>query len=389
MKLLYVGFRYHTNQVPVMKGWSERGDEVHFFAQFEGVTEVHDYVNFHLMKPTKATLRRYAQIDQAYPADEAESRKIRAFMPDFLWVYREVKKIMPDIVILREYAKPNSVVVLVCRLLGIKTIVMYVQTELYGKGERYGIGKSLFRTLLFPKACFTPVLYRGTFRQKQLPEHFPGAPRWFVPLVCEESRDEDREYCRDGVVHILDVGKYREYKNHFFFVDAIGAMEHRDRVKVTIVGQLANDAEKEYFSKLKEYVAEKKLDQVIELRGNIPFYEMQKLYSQQDVLALASTLETAGMVILESMAMGLCVACSYYCGLGSYLDEYDCGYTFDLDKPERLSVILDDLVQNPEKISTAGRKARQAVAEHFSFREYLGRLNELTKAEYGFDIEQK
>lgn len=386
MKLLYVGHRYHTNQVPVMKGWSERGEEAYFFAQFQGVTEVHDYVNFHLMKPTRGTLRRYAEIDRTCPADVAESKKIRAFMPDFPDLIRKIREIRPDLVILREYAKPNAVVVLACRLLGIRNIVMYTQVPLYGMEEQLSLGQKLFRTLCFPKACFSPVLYRGEERGKTQLKNNPGAPRWFVPLVCEESREPEREYCRDGRVRILDVGKYRDYKNHFFLVDAIAAMEHREKIRVTIVGQLSNPAEQDYHDRLKAYVEEKQLSDVITLRGNIPFYEMEELYRQQDVLALTSTLETAGMVILEAMAMGLCVAASIHCGLASYLEEYDCGCTFALDRPERLSVILDDLAVHPEKIREAGVSARKAVREHFGFRNYVESLNELTRETYGLEV---
>ena len=152
MKLLYAGHRYHTNQVPIMKGWQERGDEVHFFAQYEGVTEVHDYVHFHLMKPTRGTLRRYRELDRTLPEDKAESAKIRAFMPDFWDLYRSIRAIMPDVVILREYAKPNAVIVLVCRLLGIRNIVMYTQVPLYGAPEQLSKGQKVFRRLCFPKA---------------------------------------------------------------------------------------------------------------------------------------------------------------------------------------------------------------------------------------------
>lgn len=385
MKLLYVGFRYHTNQVPIMKGWSQRGDEVYYFAQFEGVSEVHDYVNFSLMKPTKGTLRRNALLDRDYPADVAESKKIRAFMPDLWDVYKKIRAIRPDVVIIREYSKPNSVVVLACRLLGIKNVVMYVQTPLYGKGEKLNRGQKLFRSLCFPSACFTPVLYRGKLRSHDMPAPYPSRPGWFVPLVCEERTEPEREYCRNGIVHILDVGKYRDYKNHFFLVDAIAAMEHKENIHVTIIGQLSNDAERDYYEKLKAYVNEKQLVDVIELRGNIPFYEMQELYRKQDVLALASTLETAGMVILEAMAMGLCVVSSINCGLASYLEENDCGFTFGLDQPERLSVILDDLAVNPEKIATAGIASRKAVREQYGFENYVNCMGALLKAEYGFE----
>ena len=46
MKILYVSHRYHTNQVHIMKGWHDRNVEVMFLAQYEGVSEIHDYVTF-------------------------------------------------------------------------------------------------------------------------------------------------------------------------------------------------------------------------------------------------------------------------------------------------------------------------------------------------------
>lgn len=386
MRLLYISHRYHTNQLPVMAGWNARGDEVYFLAQFEGIVEEHDYVHFYRMKPTAATLRRYAELDKKFPADEAESKKIRAFIPDLWDTLKKIKEIRPDVVILRDYAKTNAVVVLCCRLLRIRNLVMYVQTPLYGSAGNQSILQRIFRAACFPRACFTPVYYQSDCPSHTLPAWYPGAPRWFVPLVCEGKSNIPKEYCRDGKIRILDVGKYRDYKNHFFFVDAVAAMEHRDNIQVTIIGQLSNDAERAYYEKLLAYIEDKQLSDIIELRGNVPFFEMEEVYRRHDVLVLASKSETAGMVILEAMAMGLCVVSSVYCGLSSYLEEDNCGYTFDLDKPERISVILDRLAQSPEEISRLGRKSCQVVQEKYGFNSYRRSLNELLQAEYGFEI---
>ena len=36
---MYIAARYHTNQIPIMKGWKEHGDEVVFLSQYKGGTE--------------------------------------------------------------------------------------------------------------------------------------------------------------------------------------------------------------------------------------------------------------------------------------------------------------------------------------------------------------
>ena len=41
MRVLYVAPRYHTNQVPIMKGWIKEGHEVLFVSQLLGTGEDH------------------------------------------------------------------------------------------------------------------------------------------------------------------------------------------------------------------------------------------------------------------------------------------------------------------------------------------------------------
>ena len=41
MNILYAATRYHTNQVPVMRGWHEDGANVKFMVQYCGTIESH------------------------------------------------------------------------------------------------------------------------------------------------------------------------------------------------------------------------------------------------------------------------------------------------------------------------------------------------------------
>lgn len=64
MRVLYIAPRYHTNQVPVMHGWKANGGTVCFMAQFCGVTEVHDDVQFHKMEQSAMSKWLYKQIEK-------------------------------------------------------------------------------------------------------------------------------------------------------------------------------------------------------------------------------------------------------------------------------------------------------------------------------------
>ena len=64
MKLLYVAPRYHTNQVPIMRGFHKYDCKVMFMAQYEGVNEVHDNVDFYLLKKSPVAKWIFRFIDK-------------------------------------------------------------------------------------------------------------------------------------------------------------------------------------------------------------------------------------------------------------------------------------------------------------------------------------
>lgn len=383
-RILYVSHRYHTNQVPIMKGWYESGVDVLFMAQYEGVSEVHDFVNFHKMKSSAITklYNRYA--DSHYNASVAESKKNVAFVPDFMDVYKTIKKFRPQVVIIRNMSRGNAVICLVCKLLGIRYVINYTQTPLYRKNAGSKPFSSIAK-LIYPNVSFTPVWYKGDYRDKSnIPSEW-YSPHYFIPLVCEPQPKPLKDY-NDGIINLLDVGKYREYKNHFFLIDAFEGVKNKECFSLTIIGQMENDAERDYYQRLSQYVADKQLSQHIKILGNVPFAEMNSIYSKADVLVLPSKSETAGMVILEAMASGLCVMSGNNCGLASYLEEDDCGLVFSISDPKQLTSQLDNIAEKTSVIKEYGEKSIDVVRRKYGFSNYLDSLKHLMKDYYKEEI---
>ena len=44
MRIMYVLHRYHTNQIAIMKGWKEHGDELKLLTWYTGKVEDHTAV---------------------------------------------------------------------------------------------------------------------------------------------------------------------------------------------------------------------------------------------------------------------------------------------------------------------------------------------------------
>ena len=78
-RILYASHRYHTNQVPIMKGWDEKGVKVKFLAQYQGVSEIHDYVDFHQLSPSLLTIVYNWIADRIYNPSVAEKKNRHFF----------------------------------------------------------------------------------------------------------------------------------------------------------------------------------------------------------------------------------------------------------------------------------------------------------------------
>lgn len=383
LRVIYVAPRYHTNQVPVIKGWHKAGAKVKFMVTYTGVIESHENVEFYQMKPSLFIKIIAFFMKWFYDDDRCQYLFGVYFIPNLIDLYSQLKSFKPDVVIIRNYSLMALTFIFVCKILRINKVVMYIQEPFYGKPQKSYHLKEFVRNKFFPQAVFTPVWYKGDNRTKATTSN---RAKYFVPLVCDKPQTIRSLYCVNNKIRILDIGKYRDYKNHFFVVDAFSKVRHPETFEVTIIGQLSSKPEQDYFNRLKQYIEDKHLDNVIHLRGHVGFNEMSEVYANNDVLLLASKNETAGMVILEAMAKGLCVISDYNCGLTSYIDEYKCGLSFSEKQVSCLIDILDNISENKTIISDMGQRAQQIAKKEFCFEKYKEHLNILLKKEYGYTI---
>ena len=377
---MYVAPRYHTNQVPIMKGWADMGTQAKFMVAYIGGIESHDYVDLHQMKPSWITRIVNSYLKRRYDRPTAQYKSGTYYIPSFIDLYKQLKSFRPDIVILRNYSLGNMKFVLVCRMLGIRNLIIYLQEPLYGEPIRSNFVKRIVQRIFFPSAVFTPVLYKGKERTK---ERLSGRAKYFVPLICDNSVEMSKEYCPEGKIRILDVGKYRPYKNHFFIVDALSQVKHPEMFEMTIIGQLSNSVEQAYFDKLNAYVKEKGLERIVRLRGNVDYKEMNEVYREHDVLIIASR-ELASISVLEAMSKGLCVVSSIDNGTSCYLDEYNCGITYNVEQINTIVEVLNSFSKDTEPIKTFGNLAQQIAIKQFGFNSYYAGLKDILKREYGY-----
>lgn len=393
MKFLFVAPRFHTNQFPIVKSLIRIGHEVEFFVQNIGESEDHSVIVPYIMEKShlSSLLRMLFKKNKSFLSENMDRM---FFIPSIRNLYKKIREYHPDIVILRNRSMTSMFVYIICRLLSIKCIILYNQTPLYNfidnssKNGVKKITKNIMCNFCFPNVRITPVYSSDISRLREgKADYFVNNHEYFVPFIGEISKEvQSRKYCRGGKINILDVGKYRDYKNHFLLVDAISLIKNKKDLNVTIIGEVSKDDEKKYYYSLMEYIKKKNLIDIINLEKNIEYSEMKQVYLNNDVFVLTSKMEVASIAVIEAMANGLVTISTDANGTASYIKEGECGYLFKTMDAKDLALKIEQIISNKNKIRKFGMNAYNNINNNYTFEQYYIELNKVLIKEFGVNI---
>lgn len=389
MKILFIAPRYHTNQIPIIKGLIDRGHEIQFWSTKENEK------NYHMVKPIQVRPSMLCRlhslwIKKNYSAIEYDNLETKYFRPNLFWLVRSLGNFRPDIIITREYGITSFLINILQGLMKYKPI-LYIQGPVYrrksDKPNYLSKQKKNIIRKLFPKVCYTPVIYAEY--PYNINEYKQGkSDRYFVPFVVEVSDSATERQYKSGPIRILDVGKYRDYKNHYVLVDAIKLLNTKqEKLQVTIVGQVINTEEEEYFNNLLNYIIKYNLQDIITLMKNVPYDKMFELYNNNHIFVLPSKREIASISVLEAMATGMPVISTDQNGTSNYVVPQHTGDVFISQSPESLAKCILRYMNEPEKINIEGAQALEHMKRNYSFNNYYEKLLELLNKEWHLNYE--
>jgi glycosyltransferase involved in cell wall biosynthesis len=373
MKFLFVAPRFHTNQIPVIDALLNKDHTVVFLSQRAGYTEDYSLIKPYFLK--KSFIWRFIEkiIDFKYPQNEAETYKINIFIPSLINLYKLIKNYNPDVVILRNRNITSLISYMVCRLLGIKKVLLYNQTPLYLNGTKsMSFKKKIIRKIFFPKVRITPVITDNILVFNKNKKAYTNEEKtYFVPFIgFADNKILQRDYFLNSKINILSIGKFRDYKNHYLLVDAISLINNKEKLSVTIVGQACNKEEIDYYIQLQKYISKLNLSNTIKLVKNIPFKDMKNIYLTNDIFVLASKHEIASISVIESMSYGLVTISSSSNGTASYINNGECGFIFESENAEDLASKLRVIIKKKSLIPVMGRKAIENIHNNFMHDNY-------------------
>lgn len=376
MKVLYFAPMFHTNQIPIIKGWLANGDEVIFITQYRGVTENHEYCQpiilgysdcFEWINKIYTKLTEKKNRMSARP----EAFKDRFGVPKYRRLCHILKDYYPDVVIIRERSLYSMQVYRACKKYRIKSI-LYNQTPLYDPEPYKGdIAHRIVRRCT-PRVRMTPVYgyEKSGWRDTN---------SYYVPFVMDTHLSpKDRSYFADGRINILCVAKYEERKRQIMLLDALQNIASTiSEWHITFVGEASTNHHKAYLKRLTDYVDSANMCERVSIVTNVLPKQMEQYYTKSDVFVLPSTAEFASISQLEAMSYSMPIILSDTNGSACQIKYGVNGYTFEDGNATDLERVLQVVLSDKSNIIRMGEQSYSLVKNEYSFNEYKKHIVDL------------
>ena len=369
MRIMYIAPRYHTNQIPIIKGWVEHGDEVCFVSRCLGPIEDYSVIE-PIVVPysglSNFIIQTYKSLQKNNPYAADLSLKIG--FPKRKQIRKVIADFRPDIVILREKSVYSIICYGICKRLGIKAIT-YNQSPLYDVPDKFN-RNAAHRLVdgLMPKERLTPVRVNDYNFEGKIAD--PNA--FFAPFVAElRCNPDEKKYMIDGKIHILEIGRFERRKNHILMIEAFDMLiKEYPEARLTIVGEVSDSFHREYMQEVEDFIIQRGLCEYISIYTNQKVSDMDKFYSESDIYVLSSSDEPAAVSLLEAMGWSLPVICSSTNGTADYIKDGISGYVFESGNAYSLYEAMKKTVVSKDNIKTFGKKAYDIAANEFQFKNY-------------------
>ncbi|WP_432356953.1 glycosyltransferase family 4 protein [Sporosarcina sp. UB5] len=390
MKILFVAPRFHTNQYPIVETLINHKHEVSFFAQYIGASEDHSLVEpkvfgynllFKFINILKKNLQRNGQ-------DQYKFERNYGF-PSIIKYYKAIKKFSPDIVIVRDRTLFSLLTFSICKSLKINTI-LYQQVPKYSSNKTEGTNtmydkfrKTIYKSVV-PKTMVTPI------NGKSENNRFTSKSIYYLPFIMKvDRRVKQKSFFRNNQINILSIGKFIPRKRHMLLIKVIEELKELYNIKLTIIGEVSTDSHKSEYKKAVQYIDENNLNEIVEIKTNLEYTDVQNEYLLNDLFILPSINEQLGVSILEAMANKLPVICSDSAGAKDYIDQGSNGYVFKSDDSNDLKDKIISIIGEKSILKKMGENSLELVETRYSPERYHSDLMELIDKEFNISMLNK
>jgi len=368
MRVTFIVPRFHTNMVSWVTALKDGGHEVRVLAVTSYSNEDHCGCPFELIRPSAVTRIFDKRINPQLDA----AKRARYFVPDITWLWAQVAKGNPDIVIYRPNVGPLALIFV------IMALVLGLRILLYTQGAKYRpyikVSHRLFAFIVFRVLhwrWFTPVKCRGVY-DAALKDVSPNLE--FLPFAhgCESSANP-RSY-RSRELKFMTVGKMEPVKNLVGLVDVMGELSKQYAFTLDMVALCTSNIHRAYLDEVQRQISNADIEDRVQILLNRPHSEVLGLYRNADVFILPSTGDLASVSQLEAMAYGIPAILSDANGTTSYVEQMVTGIVYRNGDRDSFRSAIEYFLKNPEQAACMGMKAADTVRVAHNGQELAQRL---------------
>jgi len=188
----------------------------------------------------------------------------------------------------------------------------------------------------------------------------------------EIQRFKDRLNVENSFIISL-IGRINEFKGQYLLIDAIKELKRKNlNIKAFIVGHAMSQ---EYFEKLKQKVADEKLNDLISFVGFSK--EVDKFMQISDVVLMTSKNETFGLVTIEAMKSQTAVIASNSGGSLEIIDNEKTGLLFKKGDSHDLALKIEKLYDNPDFKTYLAKNGKTKADKQFDEQKQFEKLYEI------------
>jgi glycosyltransferase involved in cell wall biosynthesis len=175
---------------------------------------------------------------------------------------------------------------------------------------------------------------------------------------------DDRRYEDMPPVRVCFLGRLVPYKNCNIVIRSAAELIREKKIRLDIVGDGWDRPNLEALTR------DLGLENDVTFHGQVPHPRAMEILARSHVMALPSIREFGGGVVVEAMARGVVAVVMQYGGPSDLVEE-GCGISLALknesDTVQDLKRVLEELVENPDRIRQLGVAARVKAASTYTW----------------------
>ena len=279
----------------------------------------------------------------------------------------KIKETNPDVIVIKGLKSLFSICALrFAKKFNIKSIV-FIQRD---KFRCESIKEKFICWLLFKhykvEAVASPIYKITGLEQSHQKFHY-------IPFVYDIV-DFEKSYFRDGKINILNIGKFETIKDHITLLKAIKKLKSFYPFNVTLIGEKADP---NYVLKLMDFVREKKMENIVEFKFEVPHDQVIEYYRQSDLFVLTSYQDPASLQPLEAMANKLPVISSDKNGTKCYVKEGETGYIFENQNVDDLAQKIESIIDDRDDVINMGGQGFEMARQYHSLKCFNEQIEKL------------